>query len=345
MSLLPGVAALALGAAAIVQALALAARRASLEIAVRIVAGLGALALLPVLADAGGRGLAILGLIAALRPGAVSCLAASASALVLSLRPAPAQAETAMALMLAGAATGVAVAALDSSIVARLARGGDPSFVAAAFGAALCGVLVAVDHGRVLRWSYALDGEGPRLELPGAGLLLGLTLLVSLAGTLLVAARALAGTQRLAAAAGRRLLLLACGLAALGAGLILFEGLARSEAALAASAGEVAALGLATGGLIFGVLVMLGERPAREFARIALRAESETYVAAVLALLVLGAAGLEGWLRAGSYGTPEVARASAAALLGLGAAQPTGLGVLRRAAFAAGLLSLLLRAA
>jgi hypothetical protein len=180
------------------------------------------------------------------------------------------------------------------------------------------------------------------LELPGAGLLLGLTLLSSWAGTASLVAHLLAPSVVGARTVGQRLLILAGGLAALGVGYILFQGLGRGPAALAESATGIVGCSLAAGLLVLGLKALLDGPGAVDPSPPATSAGLAGRLATLLALLAAGAVGGEGWLRQGTYATPLVSAAVAAGLLGLAALEPARLVVTRRVAFLAGLVFLLL---
>jgi hypothetical protein len=335
MNLLPALAALFLGGAAF------SGRGTGPSLGVtRVLAALGTLALLPGIAEpASWPG-------AALAAGAVAlatplpCLLAAGGAAHLYLRPAV-TAEGSAALALAGFAAALAAGSLSAQARARLSGGADAAWAAAAGGAALCLSIATLDRGRVLRWAFGL-GSGPaRLELPGAGLLLGLTLLSSWAGTASLVAHLLAPSVVGARTVGQRLLILAGGLASLGIGFILFQGLGQGPSALAESSTGVVGCLLAAGLLVLGLKALLdgtGAHPSPPETSAGLAGG----LATLLALLAVGAAGGEGWLRQGTYTTPFVSAAVAAGLLGLAALEPARLVLTRRVAFLAGLVFLLL---
>jgi hypothetical protein len=334
MRLLPGLAAMLLAAAALLGEVR------SSRGGPRILAALGALALLPSISEAEAFPWAALAGAAAALGTPWPCLLAAAGAAFVLMRSATVTSP--VALTLAGFAAAVAAGALGSATSARGTRGAGGVWPAAAGGAVLCLALAALDGGRVLLWGFGLGVGEPRFALPGAGLLLGLTLLTAWAGTLSLAAHVLAPSAGGARSAGQRLLVLAGGLAVLGLGLVLYRGLREAPLALSASATGVAGCLLAAGLLVWGLGVLLGssggeERTSRDEAEAALQGR----VAALLALLALGAAGGEAWLGQGRYATPLVAAAGAAVVLGLVALEPTRLGLLRRAAFLLSLLYLL----
>jgi hypothetical protein len=335
MNLLPALAALLLGGAAFSGH----GTGASLGVT-RVLAALGALALLPGMGEpASWPG-------AALAAGAVAlatplpCLLAAGGAAHLYLRPAV-TAEPSGALALAGFAAALAAGGLSAEARARLSGGAGAAGAAAAGGAALCLSLATLDGGRVLRWAFGL-GSGPaRLELPGAGFLLGLTLLASWAGTVSLAAHLLAPSVVGARTLGQRLLILAGGLASLGIGFILFQGLGQGPEALAESATGVVGCSLAAGLLVLGLKALLESPGAVDPSPRETSAGLTGRLATLLALLAVAAAGGEGWLRQGTYATPFVSAAVAAGLLGLAALEPARLVLTRRAAFLASLVFLL----
>jgi hypothetical protein len=336
MSLLPALAALFLGGAAF------SGPRTGPSLPVtRVLAALGALALLPSIAEPASWPGAALAAGAVVLATPLPCLLAAGGAAHLFLRPSVA-AEPSAALALAGFAAALAAGGLSAQARARLSAGADAAGAAAAGGAALCLSLVTLDRGRVLRWSFGLGSGAARLELPGAGLLLGLTLLASWAGTVSLAAHLLAPSVVGARTAGQRLLILAGGLGSLGIGLVLFQGLGQRPDALAASATGVVGGSLAAGLLVLGLKALLDSPGAVDSSPRETMAGLAGRLAALLALLAVGAAGGEAWLRQGTYLTPFVSAAVAAGILGLTALEPTRLVLTRQVAFLAGLVFLLL---
>jgi hypothetical protein len=336
MNLFPALAALFLGGAAF------SGRGTGASLGVtRVLAGLGALALLPGLAEpASWAGAALVAGAAALATP-LPCLLAAGGAAHLYLRP-PVTADPSAALALAGLAAALAAGSLSAQARERLSGGADAAWAAAAGGAALCLSIATLDRGRVLRWAFGL-GSGPtRLELPGAGMLLGLTLLSSWAGTAALVAHLLAPSVAGARTVGQRLLILAGGLAALSLGFILFQGLGRGPSALAESSTGVVGCLLAAGLLVLGLKALLEGRGAVDPSPPGPSAGLAGRLATLLALLAVGAAGGEGWLRQGTYATPFVSAAVAAGLLGVAALEPARLVLTRRVAFLAGLVFLLL---
>jgi hypothetical protein len=336
MSLLPALAALLLGGAALSGP-----GMGPSPGVTRLLAALGALALMPGITEPGSWPAAALAAGAVALATPLPCLLAAGGAAHLYLRPAV-TAEPSAALALAGLAAALAAGSLSEEARARLSGGADAAAMAAAGGAALCLSVATLDGGRVLRWGLGL-GSGPaRLELPGAGLLLGLTLLASWAGTVSLSAHLLAPSATGARTLGQRLLILAGGLASLGIGFTLFAGLSRGPEALAESATGVVGCSLAAGLLVLGLKALLAPPGAVDPTPRETGAGLGERLAALLALLAAAAAGGEGWLRPGTYATPFVSAAVAAGILGLSALEPSRLVLTRRAAFLAGLVFLLL---
>src|SRR5439155_4095465 len=197
---------------------------------------------------------------------------------------------------------------------------------------------------------FGLGAGGGRVELPGAALVLGLALLVSLAGSLSLAVHALSAATHgsLARRIGQRLLVLGAGLGGLGVAVVAGQGLGRSEPSLAAGALDLAAMFLAVGVFILALIRLLAAPFSPDGAFTVAVAESVSKrtlrLAAAAALLAAATAGFEGWRTEGTYATTTLAEAASAALLGLVAVQPTRLGLLRAALFVIGLLGLLARA-
>jgi hypothetical protein len=196
--------------------------------------------------------------------------------------------EPAALVALVGALLLSAGVALTLGFVAEPA-GADtlgPPLVAAS---ALVGLLLLADRGSVLAWSFGVPAAAGRVPLAGVGVLLGASLIGGLGGSLLLAAGRLAGDGAGVGPVARLALWLSVGLGA--AGLVLaavrasllpegvaslpLAGLAAAVAVLAASLlatwpgnppvfsllvplalplGVVAALALAIGGAVVGVL-------------------------------------------------------------------------------------------
>jgi hypothetical protein len=346
-------AALALAAAAPLSTLGQAAGRRALDLTSRGLAAVAGILLLLAVARPAARPAAVLALAAAaLAPRGLPCLLAAAAALVAAVRPGPPEGfgfaawplVAAVALALAGAAL------QRAAEEPRSAQDLGARWEAALGGAILVLSLMIVDGGGILRWRYGLGAGGVRVELPGAALVLGLALLVSLAGSLSMSVHAVtAATQRSRAGLiGQRLLVLGAGLGGLGVAVAVSQGLGRSEQSIAAGALDLAAMLLAVGVLVLALIRLLAtpatpEAEARGTVA-ALAGERMLYLAAAAALLAAATAGFEGWRTEGTYATTTVLEAASAALLGLVAVQPTRLGLPRTALFVLGLLLVLARA-
>jgi hypothetical protein len=344
-------AALALAAAAALSALGRAAGRRVLDLTSRGLAAAAGVLLLLAVARPAARPAAVLAFAAAVvAPRGLPFLMAAAAAVVAAVRPAP-PAGPGFAAWPLVAALALALAASALEAAAEESRRGRT--LAAAWEAALGGgilvlSLMIVDGGRILRWRYGLGAGGARVELPGAALVLGLALLVSLAGSLSMAVHLLsAATHRSAAGLfGHRLLVLGAGLGGLGVAVAAGQGLRRSEESLAAGALELGAMFLAVGVLILALIRLLAVPAAPEGAVAGAEPGSgrTLHLAAAAALLAAATAGFEGWRIEGTYATTIMAETASAALLGLVAVQPTRLGLSRAALFVIGLLALLARA-
>jgi hypothetical protein len=290
---------------------------------------------------------AVLALVAAaVAPRRLTCLMAAAAAAVAALRPAsdvfPAlqvwSLMAALALGLAASALEQAVDTFGSASRVRVAG------TAAVAGAVCVLTLIAADGGRILRWRFGLGAGATRLELPGAALVLGLALLVTLAGTLATAAHLLARAPEgyRAGRIGQSLLVLGAGLGALGVAVVAGQGLARSPDAMAAGARHLAAMILGAGVLALALVRVLAAPASAAVTETgAARSQRMLGVAAAAAMVAVAAAGIEGWRAEGTYATATLARTSSAALLGLVAVQPTRLALARTGLFVLGLLAAL----
>jgi hypothetical protein len=252
-------------------------------------------------------------------------------------------------MMVAAAAAAVAAHTLARSTSAHLDRGGDAAWPASAAGAVAGGLVLAIDGGRALRWDYGLTSGTARIALPDAGLLLGLTLIASLAGTLLLAADALAAVDApvaspLARMLGRRSLLLAAGLSLLAMGLVA-RGAGGDEGTLAANAADVAALVAAVGLLGAAVPALLAERWSGDAVEDEQGAAVLSRLVVVIALLAVVASGIEGWLRAATYLTDGTQRLLSAALIAVAAGEMTRWRVPARALALAAVVFAVLRGA
>ena len=302
----------------------------------RVLAALGAVALLLAAESPGAWPILLLAVAAAGlgTPTALALAAGGATVLALGLTL-----TASAAVALCGLATAFAADSLDAARRARRAEGGDAATSALVAGSALVILLALVDRGSVLSWSLGV-GMGPaRAILPGVGVLLGLGLLAALAGSLLLAARRLASIEPVRPI-GLGLLGVAAGLTAAGSAVALTR-----AAGLAGEAARAAALplgGLVAGTGLLAASVLEARGVADADAGLARAREALSGRAtAVLAFLAAGAAGVEGWLRDGSYGTGLMAGTAAAALLTLAALEPTRFPRVRRVATLAALVSIL----
>jgi hypothetical protein len=219
------------------------------------------------------------------------------------------------------------------------AKVGDPDAPVLVAGLALFLVLLLVDRGGVLAWSFRVAAAAGRVPLAGVGVLLGAALVAALGGCLLLIAQRLAGTGQGARPAGRAALGLAVLLA--GAGLLLA---AFRVAAVPGDVDDASRLALAGVAGAVGVLAgsLLATRPgAPPFV--------SRFVALTLPLAALAAVALaiglavSSMLGEGTYATSAAASAAATALLGLSALETTGAPGPRRLAFLLALLALAVR--
>ncbi|HEY2943243.1 MAG TPA: hypothetical protein VGN09_12490 [Vicinamibacteria bacterium] len=353
MSFTAAAAALALAAAAPLAARGRFTGHRALDLTSRGLAALAGVLLLFAGAPPAARPAAVLAFAAAaLTPSALPCVVAAAAAVVTAVRPAPAPIPGFTAWPLV-AALALALAAAALQAAAEDSRW--PQRVGAAWEAALGGgilvlAMMSADGGRILRWRYGLGAGASRVELPGAALVLGLALLVSLAGALSMTVHLLTPSIHGSRAGliGQRMLILGAGLGGLGVAFVAVQALGRSAESLAAGALELAAMVLAVGVLVLALLRLLAAPAipgaAVAGARVDPGSERALLLAAAAALLAAATAGFEGWRAEGTYATTTMAAAAAAAILGLVAVQPTRLGLVRAALFVIGLLALLARA-
>jgi hypothetical protein len=345
-------AALALAVAAPLSALGGAAGRRVLDLTSRGLAAVAGILLLFAVARPAARPAAVLAFAAAIvAPRGLPCVLAAAAAVVAAVRPAPlAGLDFAAWPLVAALALALAASALQEAAEGpRSAQNLGAAWEATISGGILVLSLMIVDGGRILRWRYGLGPGGFRVELPGAALVLGVALLVSLAGSLSMAVHLLSASAHGSRVRliGQRLLVLGAGLGGLGVAVVAGQGLGRSEESLAAGALDLAAMFLAVGVLILALTRLLAVPAAREGEATGAGLEPAhprmIHLAAAAALLAAATAGFEGWRAEGTYATTTLAAAASAALLGLAAVQPTRLGLLRAALFVFGLLGLLAR--
>jgi hypothetical protein len=213
---------------------------------------------------------------------------------------------------------------LERDLQRMLRNPGGPLRVAGGAGLLAAAALATVDGGRVLRWHFGVAAGATRIELRSAGLLLGLALLGSLAGGLILIGEIVSRGSRGSRATGGRTLLGAATLALLAAGLVCV-GVLSQDAEPSAEGQRSAALVVAVALLLLMATVrLLDERPdAQEPDLHAGAAAFLSKVTAALAMAGAGLVGLGAWWRAGSYATPHAYQAASCALLAL-AAVPEG---------------------
>jgi hypothetical protein len=255
-------------------------------------------------------------------------------------------------LMLAGAAAAMGAHALGRSLSAYLARGRDAAWPSSAAGATACGLVLTLDDGRALRWGYGIVSGSARLDVPEAGLVLGLTLLASLGGALLLGADALAvadapaglpaSASPLARGLGRRALLLAAGLSLIAAGLVL-RARGWGAALPVATTTDLGALVVTAGLLSCAVPPLLAERACGDALDDDQAATVLSRLVVVVALTAVFASAAEGWLRVGTYLTPLTQRLLAAALVAFAASETAHARAPARALALAALLVAMLR--
>ena len=226
--------------------------------------------------------------------------------------------------------------ALSFRFPAAPGKEGDPEAPVLVAGTTLLGILLLVDRGAVLAWSFGFVAAAGRAPLAGTGVLFGAALIATLGGCLLLAAQRLAGDGEAARPAGRASLGLAVLLA--GAGILL------AVVRVSSLPGEVEGASLLPlAGLAGAVVVLAGSlfatRPgaapiASRLAVLALPAAALVAVALAIAVAVSGV------LRDGTYATPAAAAAAATALFGLSALETTGAPGPRRFAFLLALAAL-----
>ncbi len=295
---------------------------------------------------------AVLALVAAaVAPRTLTGLMAASAAVIAALRPAPEPSPeglevwTLVAALALGLAASAFEAAAEATALSSRIRAG---WTAAVAGLVWVATLIAVDGGRILRWRYGMGAGERRLELPGAALVLGLALLVTLAGSLVTAAHGLARAPEgyRAGRIGQSLLVLGAGLGALGVAVAAGQAFSRSPEGLAAGARDLAAMLLAVGVLVWALVrLIVAAGTGIVSADAVLRSDRILRLAAAAAMLAAATAGAEGWRADGTYATATMAGSASAALLGLVAVQPTRLGLARTALFVLGLLAALSRAA
>ena len=344
--------AIGLLAASIVATVGLAAARPSLR---RIARGVGILSAVPLLLLASrpsAQPFVAFAVVAALPSPQPLALALAAGAAVMAGLATSSGAGSA-ALALAGVAAAMAAHALGRLLSAYLAKGHDVAWPASAAGLAATGAFVAVDGGRAVRWSYGVVSGPARIEAPDAGLVLGLALLASLAGALLLGADAFAipasagggpatSASPLARMLGRRALLLAAGLTLIAAGLV-FRVSAGGDVIPLDAARDLGALMAAAGLLAGAVPPLLAEGASGDAADEDQAGNVISRLVVVVALVAVLAAAADGWLRTGTYLTPLTARLVSAALVAFAASETMHLRALARTLALAGLVVAILK--
>jgi hypothetical protein len=337
--------------ASIVAAVGLAAGRAHLRRTARGIALVAAALLLVLAARPQAQPFVAFALVAALpAPQPLALALAGGAAVLAGLVPVTGLASS--SLTLAGVAAAMGAHALGRSLSAYLAQGRDAAWPSSAAGATACGLVIALDGGRPLRWGYGVVSGSARLEVPDAGLVLGLTLLASLGGALLLGAAALAvagapagpsaAASPLARRLGRRALLLASGLSLIAAGLV-FRAPGSGVAFPPGTTRDLGALVAAVGLLSCAVPPLLAERACGDALDDDQAATVLSRLVVVVALAAVFAAAVEGWLRVGTYLTPLTQRLLAAALLAFAASETARWRTAARGLTLAGLLVAMLR--
>jgi hypothetical protein len=338
-------------AASIVAAVGLAAGRPSLRRIARAIALVAAAVLLILAARPAAQPFVAFAVVAALpAPQPLALALAGGAAVVAGLVPVTGLASISLAL--AGAAAAMGAHALGRSLSAYLAQGRDAAWPSSAAGATACGLVIALDGGWALRWGYGIVSGSDRLDVPDAGLVLGLTLLASLGGALLLGADALAvadapagssaAASPLARSLGRRALLLAAGLSLIAAGLV-FRAPGWVVAFPVATTKHLGALVVAVGLLSCAVPPLLAECTRGDALDDDQAATVLSRLVVVVALAAVFAAAAEGWLRAGTYLTPLTQRLLAAALIAFAASETARWRGAARALALAGLVVAMLR--
>jgi hypothetical protein len=314
-------------AASIAATVGAAASRPRLRTVARGIGMVAALALLPLAGRPSAQPLVAFAVVAALpAPQPLALALAAGAAMMAALAPTGGLGSTAP--VLAGVAAAMAAHALGRSLSAYLAKGRDVAWLSSAAGASAGGLVIAIDSGGALRWGYGVVSGPTRVDAPDAGLVLGLALLASLAGALLLAADALAvpasasaarpGASPLARMLGRRALMLAAGLALIAAGLV-FR--ASGEAFPLGVTRDLGALVVAAGLLSYAVPPLLAERASGDAVDDEQAGAVISRLVVVVVLAAVLAAAVEGWLRTGTYLAPLTARLLSASLVAFAASE------------------------
>jgi hypothetical protein len=202
-------------------------------------------------------------------------------------------------------------------------------------GGALVVALTLADRGAVLGWGFGVSTPDGRVALPGVGILLGLALVATLLGTLLLAARRLSGESAPVAVAGPARAALWLGITLAAAGVALAA--VRVARLPHASPLAVVALGVMAG--LLALALLSTGRSSGWGARALALLWPAAVVGALASAFVAGVAGLQ---REGTYATTHASAAASAALVGLAAVEPNRLSGVLRFAFVLALLCLAL---
>jgi hypothetical protein len=237
--------------------------------------------------------------------------------------------EPAALVVLAGAL----LLAVGSALLVPLRRAPAQALVTPLLeaGGALVVALALVDRGAVLGWGFGVPTPDGRVALPGVGILLGLALVATLLGTLLLGAWRLSGESAPVARPARAALWLGVALAAAGVAL---------AAVRVARLPHASPLALVALGVVAGLLALAllsTGRPPGWGARALALLWPAAVVGALASAFVAGVAGLQ---REGTYATTTASAAASAALVGLAAVEPTRLSGALRFGFLLALLSL-----
>jgi hypothetical protein len=253
----------------------------------RVLAALGALALLFSAGSSGTWPFVLLAAGAAALATPFPLVLAAAGAVILALRP---DANAPIAAAAAGLATAAAADGLYAWVRGRRASGADALEPALATGTLLALVLAAVDRGAVLSWTFGVGPEPERVVLPGVGVVLGVALVAAFGGVLLVGGAKIAPEAASVRPAGVVALWAALAATTLGIGLALTRLGSLPEEVGTAAAGPLAVLVAVAGALAAGLLEASGAA-ATDVAVESRRAVLGTRVAVALALVAATAAG------------------------------------------------------
>jgi hypothetical protein len=204
-------------------------------------------------------------------------------------------------------------------------------------GCVLGAFLLGADGGAVLHWAFSVSTAGGRVSLPGVGVVLGVALVASLGGVLLLVAQLLAGPGTDVQRPARLLLWAGASFGAVGGAFAALQLVRLVPGALPAAVVPVAGLPLAAG------LVALSLRRPRSGTdeapegRVLGLALPVVVLATVVATIAAGVAGMQ---RDGTYATATVAALAATALFGLASLEPSRIATGCRLALLVSLLAL-----